>query len=71
VSVPEDSVPEDSVPEDSVPGDSVPGDNGLVPPGLSAGEFQAALRALAAALGDDAVLQDEGGVAEFRDPGSS
>ena len=57
-----------SVPVDSVPEDSVPEDNGVLPPGLSPGEFQAALRALAAALGDDAVLRDDGGIAEFRDP---
>ncbi len=50
---------------------SAPVDNGVVPPGLSAGEFEAALRAFAAALGGDAVLRADaaaGRVAEFRDP---
>jgi 4-cresol dehydrogenase (hydroxylating) len=52
----------------SVPVNSVPDSNRLMPPGLSAGEFAAALDALAAALGEGAVVRDEGGVAEFRDP---
>lgn len=52
----------------SVPVNSVPESNRLLPPGLSAREFAAALDALAAALGEGAVVRDEGGIAEFRDP---
>jgi 4-cresol dehydrogenase (hydroxylating) flavoprotein subunit len=50
---------------------SVPVDNGVLPPGLSARDFEAALRAFAAALGDDAVLSAEAALEqlrEFRDP---
>lgn len=37
---------------------SAPVDNAALPPGLSAGDFEAALRAFAAAVGDSAVLLD-------------
>jgi 4-cresol dehydrogenase (hydroxylating) len=50
---------------------SAPVDNAALPPGLSAGDFEAALRAFAAAVGDSAVLRADGGagrLAEFRDP---
>ena len=46
---------------------SVPEDDDVLPPGVSAADFGAALRAFAAALGADAVLSAaESG--EFRDP---
>ena len=46
---------------------SAPVANVVTPPGLSAGDFDLALRAFAAALGDGAVLT-AGAAAEFRDP---
>jgi len=50
---------------------SAPVHNAVVPPGMSAADFEAALRAFAAALGDGAVLRADaaaGLVSEFRDP---
>jgi 4-cresol dehydrogenase (hydroxylating) len=53
----------------SVPAGSVPAGSGLLPPGLSEEGFQAALRAFAGALGEEAVLPGgTAGIAEFRDP---
>src|SRR5277367_2490780 len=50
---------------------SAPVDNGVLPPGLSARDFEAALRAFAAALGAGAVLSADAAfeqLREFRDP---
>ncbi len=46
---------------------SAPVDDAVLPPGLTASEFEAALRALESALGDVAVLR-AGETTEFRDP---
>jgi 4-cresol dehydrogenase (hydroxylating) len=46
---------------------SVPEDDAVLPPGVSVSDFGAALRAFAAALGEDAVLR-AGEVGDFRDP---
>jgi 4-cresol dehydrogenase (hydroxylating) flavoprotein subunit len=46
---------------------SAPEDDAVLPPGLSAGDFDQALRGFRSALGDDAVLSAERS-AEFRDP---
>jgi FAD/FMN-containing dehydrogenase len=46
---------------------SAPEGDAVLPPGLSAGEWGAALRAFASALGEDAVLHAAES-AEFRDP---
>jgi FAD/FMN-containing dehydrogenase len=46
---------------------SAPADDVVLPPGLSAGDFEKVLRAFATALGEDAV-RPAGQSAEFRDP---
>src|SRR5579863_8605616 len=43
-------------------------DADVLPPGLTAADFTAALRAFAGALGDGAVLRSAEEAAEFRDP---
>ena len=43
-------------------------DADVLPPGLTAADFAAALRAFAGALGDGAVLRSAGEAGEFRDP---
>ena len=43
-------------------------DNSVLPPGLTASDFEAARRAFAAVLGDSAVLPTYEQLREFRDP---
>ena len=47
---------------------TTPSDEAVLPPGLGAADFEAALHAFAGALGPDAVLRSPEAVGEFRDP---
>lgn len=47
---------------------TTPRDGDVLPPGLTAADFTAALRAFAGALGDGAVLRSAEEAGEFRDP---